>query len=405
MPQQYKATVVTAMDSRFLIGIGLFLGLTQSVSADTPESFFTKRWYNIEFVVFEKVPAPPTSELVTNAVEKRLLPADTIVMQLSDEEIRKIGDFSDAVNFDAVVDELFFDNPWHVPPTPNTSSSEDEEEESESKYSDGCWLHLVGLEAESTNSLETRDDWSDRFAKLFEEDKTRDPRLPDWLPDVWQTFDQNFIDSAKALGLCEEDVSLLLDQEYLDFLSLTPYHDPEELTAEEKTEMLTAEMVHDAFEAYERELNRTALTPQSNRLNLQQTANRLANNGYQIIDHYSWHQDGQARGSEPNVLVQFGQHFENGFREVEGTVAFSVARFLHLRVNLWRFVSTPQSYDPSLTEFQTPVFFYEIQESRRIALGEVHYFDHPKFGVLVQIRRVSIPDRLKELVEQLNSSS
>ena len=393
------------MDTRFLIRFGLLLWLALPVSADTPESFLRKRWYSIEFVVFEKVPATPTPELVTNAVEKRLLPADTIAMRLSDEELERIGEFSDAVNFDAVVDELFFDNPWHVVPSPNTSSSEDEEEETEAKYLDGCWLHLVDLEEESSNGFESFDDWSDRIADLFEEDQTRDPRLPDWLPDVWQTFDQNFIDSAKALGLCDEDVTPLLDEEFLDFLRPTTSHGLEERSTEEQAEILTPGKVHDSFDEYELELNRTALTPQSSSLNLQQTANRLANNGYQIIDHFAWHQDGQARGSEPNVLVQFGQYFENGFREVEGTVAFSVARFLHLKVNLWRFVSAPQNYDPSETDFKTPVFFYEIRESRRLALGEVHYFDHPKFGVLVQIRRVPIPDRLKALVEQLNSSS
>lgn len=326
-------------------------------------------------------------------------------MQLSEKEFARISEFSKAVNFDAVIDEFFFDNPWHVPPTREESRTPNTASETNTKYLDGCWMHLVNLEDDDSTGFESLDNWSERISNLFEDDQTRDPRLPDLLPDVWQTFDQNLTDSAIALGLCDEDLAAFLDEEYQDFIRLEPLEDKDSASIEDQAEQLTQDMVRDAFEKYETELIRTALTPQSNRLNLQQTANRLRNNSYRIIDHFSWHQDGRARGSEPNVLAQFGEHLDNGFREVEGIIAFSVARFLHLRVNLWRFVSAPVNYDPAETSFSTPVFFYEIQESRRLALGEIHYFDHPKFGVLVQIRRVPIPDDLKLLVEQFNSSS
>lgn len=393
------------MDTRLLVKFVLLIVVVLQVSAETPENYLKQRWYMIEIVVFEKVPAPPTPELVTNVVEKRVLPAGTIAMQLSDEELEQIGKHSNAVNFDEVVDEWFFDNPWHVPPTPNTSPTDDEELETQTKYRDGCWLHVVNLEEDTSAGFESLDDWSERIANLFEDDQERDTRLPEWLPDVWQTFDQNLIDSAKALGLCDEDLASFLDEEYLEFISSDLLEDADLVSIKEQGEIVTRSDVHAAFDEYEQELTRKALTPQSSRLNLQQAANRLKNNSYRIIDHFSWIQDGRARGTESNVLVQFGPHFENGFREVEGTIAFSVARFLHLRVNLWRFVSSPPNYDPAETEFDTPVFFYKIQESRRLALGEVHYFDHPKFGVLVQIRRVPIPDKLTELIDQLSSSS
>lgn len=395
---------MTEMNTKLLICFAMLLGLISQVSADAPESFLKQRWYTIEMVVFEKVPAPPTPELVINVVEKRVLPAGTIVMQLSDEELARIREYSETVNFDAVVDEWFFDNPWHFSPTTNDPFQTDQnnEIETDDKYLDGCWMHIVKLAEETSTGFESHDDWSERFANLFQDNRTRDPRLPEWLPDVWQTFDRNVINAAKALGLCDEDIAPLFDEEYLDFMRLVTPDDVD--SPNEEDEKLTPNVVQEAFDEYEQELNRTALTPQSSSLNLQQTATRLKNNSYRIIDHFSWTQDGRPRGSESNVLVQFGQHFENGFREVEGTIAFSIARFLHLKVNLWRFVSVPQNYDPNETDFESPIFFYEIQESRRLALGEVHYFDHPKFGVLVQIRRLPIPDELTELVEQLNSS-
>ena len=396
------------MDRRFPICLFLIIGTVLTISANTPESYLRQRWYSIELIVVEKVPPAFTPELVTNVVEKRLLPAGTIGMQLSDKELESIGELSDAVNFDAVVDEWFFDNPWHVEPTTSALSPLDQQVDeiptTEAQYLDGCWMHLVNLEQEDTSGFESHDEWTQRIAGNSTKERSRDPRLPDWLPDVWQTFDQNLIDLVQALGLCDEDVAPLFNEEFLEFFREVALSDSDESSVEAQDKTLTPGMVHDAFDEYEHELNRTALTPQSNRLNLQQTANRLRNNGYRIIDHISWHQDSQARGTEPNVFVQFGQHFENGFREVEGTVAFSVARFLHLKVNLWRFVSRPQHYDPAVTEFESPLFFYEIQESRRIGLGEVHYFDHPKFGILVQIRRVPVPDDLEALVEQLNST-
>ena len=407
MPQQHKSFKLTDMDTKLLICFVVLLGLSSQVGADTPESFLKHRWYTIEMIVFEKVPVPPTPELVTNVVEKRLLPTGTRAMQLNDEELARIGEHSNVVNFDTGVDELFFVNPWHVAPKVSEPSEADQESEIETDatYLDGCWLHVVNLEGDTFATYQSHDNWSERIASLFQENRTRDPRLPDWLPDVWQTFDRNTIDAAKALGLCDDDIAPLFDEEYLDFMRLETSEDSNLSTIEDQDEVLTSNTVQKAFDEYEQELNRNALTPQSSRLNLRQTANRLQNNSYRIIDHFSWIQDGRSRGSESHVLVQFGKHLENGFREVEGTIAFSVARFLHLKVNLWRLVSAPQTYDPTETKFESPVFFYEIQESRRLALGEVHYFDHPKFGILVQIRRLPIPDNLNELVEQLNSSS
>lgn len=393
------------MDRKLLFGFVLLLGMVTPVSAETPESYLKQRWYTIEMVVFEKVPPPPTPELVVNVVEKRVLPAGTIAMQLSDEELARITEYSNIVNFDAVVDDWFFDNPWHVSPMRKEPFPTDQDIDTDAKYRDGCWMHVINLEEEALAGFESHEDWSERIANLFQENQTRDPRLPDWLPDVWQTFDRNVIDSTHALGLCDEDITPLFDEEYLDFMRLTTSKDSDSPTTDDQDEKLTPNMVQEAFAEYEQELNRSALTPQSSRLNLQQAANRLKNNSFRIIDHFSWIQDGRARGSESNVLVQFGQHVENGFREVEGTIAFSVARFLHLKLNLWRLVSVPPNYDPTATKIKSPVFFYQIQESRRLALGEVHYFDHPKFGVLVQIRRLPIPDELSELVEQLNSSS
>ena len=35
-----------------------------------------------------------------------------------------------------------------------------------------------------------------------------------------------------------------------------------------------------------------------------------------------------------------------------------------------------------------PLLFYFIDERRRVKFDEVHFFDHPKFGVLVSVRPI-----------------
>ncbi|MGE0486092.1 MAG: CsiV family protein [Gammaproteobacteria bacterium] len=62
---------------------------------------------------------------------------------------------------------------------------------------------------------------------------------------------------------------------------------------------------------------------------------------------------------------------------VEGTVAIKVARLLHVEVD---FV-----YDHD----GTPV---RLAETRRVKLRETHYFDHPLFGVLVQVAPYVLPE-------------
>lgn len=96
-----------------------------------------------------------------------------------------------------------------------------------------------------------------------------------------------------------------------------------------------------------------------------------------------------------------------------GTVELSVARFLHLKTNLVYRTMTPQHqiervpdsllwFDntyPTLRPLQGPAYElrswqalrgHEMTESRRIRSGEMHYFDHPFFGVVALITPIDI---------------
>lgn len=97
-----------------------------------------------------------------------------------------------------------------------------------------------------------------------------------------------------------------------------------------------------------------------------------------------------------------------------GTVKLSVSRFLHLDVDLiYRALSRQQSVFrladyvlwgkqpyPSLQEPQGPAYVtkewyavrnFQLKESRRMRSTEVHYLDHPFFGVVVLVTPYELP--------------
>jgi len=109
--------------------------------------------------------------------------------------------------------------------------------------------------------------------------------------------------------------------------------------------------------------------------------------------------------------------------QLEGTVQFYVSRYMHFEVHLAYLTSraTPPAESgsavpgatpgaepapinlpadtsvPSMTApdasappARTPVVF-QIDEERRVRSGELHYFDHPGFGVLVQVTPYTPP--------------
>jgi hypothetical protein len=65
-----------------------------------------------------------------------------------------------------------------------------------------------------------------------------------------------------------------------------------------------------------------------------------------------------------------------------GSVRLRAGRFLHADVDMAYFPAGPVT-----PEAAPPVGHVRLQESRRIRLNEVHYFDHPLFGVVMQVSR------------------
>lgn len=95
---------------------------------------------------------------------------------------------------------------------------------------------------------------------------------------------------------------------------------------------------------------------------------------FRILLHRRWTQPAEARSATKPVQLSTGD------RELDGTVRFYIARFLHLEVSL-----TFQPLALVQTAFPAESQAFQISEQRRIKTQELHYFDHPKFGAIVRI--------------------
>ena len=135
---------------------------------------------------------------------------------------------------------------------------------------------------------------------------------------------------------------------------------------------------------------------------------------YNVLGHQSWL---QPINSDPTpVLIQTGKRFNDQF-ELSGTLSFTRSRFLHLQTDLWFTIfesdndqfsnssdklvsSLPQeliSKHPSLIDVERkrglffPAKTHLMSQSRRMRSDELHYIDHPLFGMIIRIKRFEMP--------------
>ncbi|PIE41250.1 MAG: hypothetical protein CSA49_04345 [Gammaproteobacteria bacterium] len=146
--------------------------------------------------------------------------------------------------------------------------------------------------------------------------------------------------------------------------------------------------------------------------------NRLSRSpNYDILYQNSWLQPGLNKKNALPVLIQAGKVYD-GLYELEGTATLYLARYLHFQSNLWLSnyvqqleVTKPwwQNADDTLPNNSPPlvnevaahtdaamamgetITRYQstrtgvLNESRRMRSGELHYLDHPLFGIVVKV--------------------
>lgn len=139
--------------------------------------------------------------------------------------------------------------------------------------------------------------------------------------------------------------------------------------------------------------------------------NLRASSDYRPLLHVAWQQEGNDRGPGRTVHLEKPWGPETAPFEimaepdappamammVDGTVRVSIGRFMYADVdlaykpeNLQRLLSSRRDSRTSSGEslVNPEVDFVRLTENRQIKLEELHYFDHPLFGVLVQVSRL-----------------
>ncbi len=106
-----------------------------------------------------------------------------------------------------------------------------------------------------------------------------------------------------------------------------------------------------------------------------------AGGDYLILTHRRWEQEAESRSTAKWMRVGNPNSFES---DLIGTMRFYQGRYLHVELELLfrdRSVAMVSSTEGVVALPQV----YRISEQRRIRSLEVNYFDHPKFGALVQV--------------------
>lgn len=130
---------------------------------------------------------------------------------------------------------------------------------------------------------------------------------------------------------------------------------------------------------------------------------------YELLLHQAWLQPVTSESTSKPVLLQLGSHYDDNF-EIDGTIKLSRSRFLHIDTDLWFTEFTPRYQQASIpltldlppkaaikyrdiVNWESnrgnylPVHSHRLMHSRRMRRSTLHFIDHPRFGILVQVEK------------------
>ncbi|HEY0634619.1 MAG TPA: CsiV family protein [Gammaproteobacteria bacterium] len=122
----------------------------------------------------------------------------------------------------------------------------------------------------------------------------------------------------------------------------------------------------------------------ASRYRLQGEWNRLQNSSeYRPVLHTGWRQPGLSREHAVGVLLESGADSPSlgGAKPLSGVIKVGLSRYLHLDANLLYRLPRKEGAVSSEATFDT----FQLSESRRMRSREIHYLDHPMFGVIALI--------------------
>jgi hypothetical protein len=117
--------------------------------------------------------------------------------------------------------------------------------------------------------------------------------------------------------------------------------------------------------------------------------------GYSVLYHSAWRLP--AYDSRNALTYPVNQYVRNGTQHLNGSIKLVRERYLHLDVDLLlTSASSAAKLSSAEGESGSPVF--ELREKRRIKKsGTVHYFDHPRFGMIATVTPYISPQAQQQL--------
>jgi hypothetical protein len=111
--------------------------------------------------------------------------------------------------------------------------------------------------------------------------------------------------------------------------------------------------------------------------------------GYRPVHHVAWQQPELTKSRAIKV------HIKNPEAKINGTVNLRGGHLLHLDLDISYFIDLFTESVTSFTEEDSEEVvmsgtYAQMKETRRIKLNELHYFDHPLFGVLMRVTRIEV---------------
>tara|TARA_B100001250_G_scaffold325698_1_gene289576 strand:- start:132 stop:476 length:345 start_codon:yes stop_codon:yes gene_type:complete len=97
---------------------------------------------------------------------------------------------------------------------------------------------------------------------------------------------------------------------------------------------------------------------------------------------------------EDSIEPEFIEDFKNPNKIIDGSIRIRSDFYLHVDLNLYYyrdlFVDDAAiKEDTEFSETKSEKLIIGLKESRKIKLNEIHYFDNPLYGVILQVSRLN----------------
>ena len=117
---------------------------------------------------------------------------------------------------------------------------------------------------------------------------------------------------------------------------------------------------------------------------------------YSVLFHRAWRQ--LAYDKAHAVAYPIHSFTDNGRDSIEGIIKLVRERYLHLDVNL-QLMSAAQGTEVLYSTDPGSEPAFELVETRRIKSNVLHYFDHPRFGMIARVTPYLPPETVTPVEE------